>query len=812
MTTIRQTLFAVGLARAVGCSEEPQLDPPVPDPGQPTPWSGEDQRPSLEHPFFDHVEGLDDLSLYATHVSGPVEDRPDHQHRGAFAVGNGLAFSLLGTADPVNTLHSMVGPVYERDGFFFGDLAMTLQVDGQPVAFQEEWIARVRGTAVVITRADTATHSLYTVDHAPHPAGTADLDVPPALVRLMLVTGLEGASGDVTVELDANRDPDEIDGMVVESIESDSRYRGFLPWGCELQADGNGWSIPLGTVGTGDDVRAALVLATGDSVDQLRETEALLDGASAEGWLADTLAWWAAYSGKGVQLTLGDPRVEDLYDGMRVGIRVQQSAAGAVCPMSQYTLMWLRDTIGPVRFYLRAGLHDEARAALDYLFLCAAVEGGLSNACGSGLHPDDLVEEPDWDSLGEFSGRLAAEGPSYVPLMYREFVAFTGDLEPVEQRWPYLRHAMTSQVVEEDGLQPFSGDETFRVAMSAGLGHDLSLAYEDLTWSANSAFLLAAAADWMALTATPAGHVEDVATFDDLAGEARTALADHFLQDGSHYAPFIFREGELAEERPYEDVNLKALWTGALAPDDPLALSNLAALEEAAGRDDGTVQTPLDPQYEDVLGYPVEEGICTGMVPGYYLYNLAVIGDPDGAAAFDALHAYADSAGQYGEYMLYDDLSAFQPIYDAAGGIGDYTARHRPWEGGINLDAMLVYLAGPLRLPGEDALLLRPHLPNSLPSMEIAHLVAGDAAGTLAVSRDGAVLTATFASEAGAPFDARFDLPVPLDAAAVASFDGPVPGTLTTLPGGEQAVRFDDVVVSAGETVTFTLEVAAEDP
>ena len=793
----------------VGCSDESEIDPPPDDDDdvEAELWPGEDERPELDHPFFAEHPALEDLSLYAAHVEG--DDRPDAQHRGAFSLGNGRIFSLLGLTDPLNTLHSMVGPVYEKDGFFFSDVAVGLEVDGQEAAFDQEWIARVRGTAVVVTRADSATHSLYTVDFAARPAGDADLDVPPAIVRVMLVTGLAGAAGDVAVRLRPYGTPEVQDGMLVEPLTSEDRYRAYLPWDGDLQADATGHAVSLGSVAEGSSAQAVLVIATGETTADLAAVDARLQAADPGDWLEQTLSWWQTFSDRGVQIEVADERIEDLYDGMRVGIRVQQSAAGAVCPMSRYTGVWLRDTIGLVRFFLRSGLHDEARAALDYLFLCAAVEGDLSNHCSSGLHPDDLQGEPDWDSLGTWSGRLAAEGPSYVPLMYRDFTAFTGDWDPVEDRWPYLRRTLVAQTVEQDGLQPFSGDETFRVAMSAGLGHDLMLMYEDETWSANSAFLLAAAADWMVLAAVETGELSDVTALSDLGDAARTAMSDHFWLDEGHYAPFIFRDGEEPERRPFEDVNLKPVWTGALTPDDPIALSNLQGLQAAAGHEDGTVQTPLDPQYHDVLGYPVEEGVCTGMVPGYYLVNLALLGDPTAELAFDSLHPYADSAGQYDEYMVYDDLSALAPIYDPIGGLGDYTARHRPWEGGINLDAFLLYLAGPLWMPGAEALLLRPHLPNGHRTIEIAHLVVGEAAGTVTTELSGGELRATFVSESAVPFDLQLDLPLPtgLDLAGETTVDGEGAGSLETMPAGERVVRFDALEVAPGATVVFSASI-----
>lgn len=804
--TDRSPLFLCAALILAGCTAPDP--PPLPVPA-PRPWAGEDVRPSLDHPFFDDHEALRDLSLFATAVSGPEEQRPDHQHRGAFAVGNGRTFALSGLVDPLNTLHSLVGPVYHRDSHFFGDTSVVLEEDGVEIPFDREWIARPRRTGMIITRADTARHTLYTVDFAPRPRGVEPLDVPPMIGRILLVQASEG-SGELALRLRTRRDLSEVEGVVVETVDEETRWLGYLPWGgSALEADGGGWRVPLGSLAAGGSTTAALALATGRSLQDVRDVASGIAAVGPGEWLDETLDWWSAFSARGVQIAMADPLAIDLYDGMRVGIKQQQSAAGGVSPMSQYTLVWLRDNIGPVRFFLRAGLVEEATAALDYTFLCASIRGDYGNACDSGYVPEDLVSEPDWDALGSFSGRLAAEGPSYVPLMYREHARWTGDWTRVEERWRYLRRGLLAQQIDEEGRQPFSGDETFRVAMSAALGYPLTYLYEEETWSANSSFLMAAASDWMAEAASASGNAADTPVFEELAARARSALSSHFLLDGGRYAPFIVKEGDVAEERPFEDVNLKPLWTGALSPDDPLAWSDLQGLLASAGRGDGMIQSALDPDHQDSLGLPIEEGVLTGMVPGYALWTLSEVGHAEAEAAFNQLPRYADSAGQYNEYMVYDDLSALSPIYDRVGFIGDYTARHRPWEGGINLDAFLLYLTGPV-WRAEGGLHLRPRLANDLPEITMGPLRAGDAVASVRARRaPGEVLVeVTSLGEAGFPLEAQ--VPVPADVVEVrgATVDGAeVDVVLTSLQGGERLVEFPIADLAPGATRTFVVVV-----
>ncbi len=780
------------LAMLPGCPGPQDTAAPAPSAAL---WPGEDHRPALEHPFFDDHPALRDLSLYASTVSGPVEDRPDQAHRGAFAVGNGRAFGLMGLTDPLNTLHGMVGPVYEKGDRFFGDLAFTMVVDGQPVQTDQEWLARVRGTAVNVTRADAGDLSLYTVDFAPHPAGVADLDVPAAIVRILLVQNHGDEGHEVDILLDPYRDPQELDGLLVED-DGREQLLAWLPWNAQLSAPDH--SIPLGLVSAGGSSSASMALGFGRGTPDLQALDDLLRTESDEAWLEDTLAWWAEFSAEGVQLTIDDPRIQDLYDAQRVGVRVQQSAAGAVCPMSRYTGVWLRDTIGPVRFLLRAGLHAQATAALDYLYLCAVVEGDYSNHCTSGLEPDDMVAEPDWDALAPFGGRAAAEGPSYVPLAYAQYAAFTGDQDRIRDRWSYLRRGLLAQQIDDEGLQPFSGDETYRIAMAAALGHDLDVAYEDLAWSANSSFLMAAAAGWMAQAAQGLGEAEDQASFEDLQALAHHALDAHYLLPEGHYSPLIWRESGQPEPLPYEDVNLKPLWVGSHGIDDQAALDNLASLRAHAGQGDGTIQSILPEPYES---FDIEQGMCTGMVPGYTLANLVAVGDPEAHLAFDALHRYADDGGQVDEYMVYDDFSALAPMYDGSGLLGDFTARYRPWEGAIDADAMLLYLAGPLASDGTADLVLAPHLPNGLPSMALSGLTTAGATGELVLTHSTGMLEARFQNQRDEPVLVQLDLPLPPGFGQVlaASLDGEPAGELVTMPGGEQRVRFGPITVEGSD-------------
>jgi len=764
-------------------------------------WEGGDDRVPMEHAFFESLS-LGELSLYSLMVEGSIEDRPDQAHRGAYGVGNGHAFTLMGLTDPLNTLHSAVGPTYDKEVRFFGDLAMHVEVDGVIQDFSQEWISQVRGAPVSVTRADTAGGiSMYTVDLAPIPAGE---DTPPALLRWLMIDPADGEQ--IRVCLDSYSAP-ELQGDVLAWVLNDGRSLAL----------GGDWEVQdgqqcLDLENPDGPVQVPIYLSFGDDIDAaLAGLDALGEDGDAQEellltWTQDTLVHWAGFQDQGVQLHTSDPRIEDLYLGLRTSIRVQQTAAGGISPMSRYTGVWLRDTIGPVRFFSRAGLTDAAREMLDYLYLCHLQAGDLTNACSSGLSSVDDHAEPDWASLPGLSGRAGAEGPSYVPLAWTTWARWSGDWEPIAQHWDYLSRALLAQEIDDQGRQTWSGDETFRLSMNVAFGLDLEEPWEETSWSSNSSLLMAAASDAMESAADQIG--EDPALFAERAALARNALDTYFMQPEGHISAVRYYTdddsgGSPAEARPFEDAMLKMLWVPAYSTDDPAVLSAIDSLRLTSQPEDGAFQSPLALVYQgNPLLNHATEGYATGMTPGYTLFALTELGAMDSMAAFNLLPYYADPAGQYSEGVLWDDGAAVQPAYDVSGVVGDFAARYRPWEGGIVADAMLSYLIG--AEPTSQGLRLRPHLPNQLDWMDATQIQVRDQVLDLMLSQDTGGITSGLSATITAQSDVvlTMELPVP------AWMDGTTPiheGELRTLPGGEQIVAFDAQQISAGQTVSYLI-------
>lgn len=766
----------------VGCTTEPKASFPAPDL---SPWERPDERLTVPADLASRWPWLTDLSRFADHLEGPPEARPDPSHRGAYGVGNGTTFGLLGLTDPLNTLHGVVGPRYAKSGRFWGDTALTVEVDGADAPSTEAWIARVRDVDAVVTTEVFGPVTLTVIDLAPR----AD-DARPVLLRV--VHAESTAAVDVDLRVDAFDAPIAL-GDLIAAPDGD-RQLGYVSLGDPLQLT-DALRLPLGAVAPGAPVTSALVLVPADDEAGLRATVARLPD-------LDTLVadHTAASAPTGMRVDTTDAWLADWLDGLAWMIRVQTDADGSVQPMSRYTGTWLRDTIGPVRFWARYGQPERAAAALATLERCHAARGDIGNSCS----PGTVISTPEWDDLPPFSGRTAAEGPSHLPLMADEVARWTGDTLFIDQHWAYLRRSVLAQTLTDDGLQPWSGDETFRLVMNVALGWPLEVPWQDTSWSSNSSYLMLAATDALSRHAVRRADGEE-AVFDTLHDRALAGL-DAFRQPDGHHAALLLRDpAEPPETAPFEDAALSAIAFGGLPPDSEDALANLAGLLAVAGRGDGTVQSPPDDLYA-YAGSPLASGALTGMLPGYVLDNFTLTGHPEADLAFDQLLAYASPSGQYDEGQLYADKAAFSPLYDVGGSVGDVSARFRPWEGGLVGAAALQYLLGqgPVDTAETEAgwqLRLAPRAPGG--DFGVRDLPVRGA--LVDVSRrweDGAWEVTVAARGAEVPVLLEVPLGVWEDVEVAAT--GPEgPGGVVVRPLGERVVRFPPLVMSAGQTAMF---------
>jgi hypothetical protein len=666
-------------------------------------------------------------------VAGP--DRPDPAHLAAYGAGNGWVHAFVGLGNPLNTLHSLVGPTYEKRDVFFGDYGLRLATRGASEApgFDQEWATRSLDAPVLLTLGRLDGLELLTVDFAPW---TQDVVARRCFLRVLLVTNRRsGASPDLELRVRANNQPSPGPTTALFEVRN---ARGLLTSSPDSQATvaGKELHLAVGVLQPGETRRLTLQHCTQDGTQAPTaphlDADSLLDQTSAA-----YLAWEAGLT----DLDTPDPMVNDFWDGMKQTLKVQMSAQGASCPMSEYTRTWARDNIGPALAYLDLGAFDEVRGMLQYLHGAIVASGDLQNSYDADLtFPDPPPPEPDWGAMPPLAGRAAAETPSFMVMMAQRYLLASGDLDTVRSWAPLLRRCLLGQAPSPEGLLPFTGDETFRAAMNAAAGLTLEYAHHEKTWSLNSSLLwLGAERALQRLAADDAVFGPEAPAVAQAAAAQRAlieaGLARFALPDGC-LSPFIDRATMEPWAGVFEDVSLQAVWAEAFPAGDPRAAKAVQCLLDRVHPAPGIFQSPLDDRFKELATLPVKVGMYTGMLAGYALASLADLGHPEAEAAFHALRLVLDPSGNAVEYGVYDDHSALHILHDPTGGLGDYTARFRPWEGGIDADALFRFLVRAEFDAATGTVTVQPRLPEGWPGFKVRHLRSGSKLYSLEVWRE----------------------------------------------------------------------------
>ena len=775
--------------------------PPPPDylwPGgdAPVAWNG----------WVEEREWLKDVSSWSFGNDQPKPD-PDFRLLPDFALGNGYAFSMMGYSYPINTLHSMTGPIYDKGDGFFGDtwLEVSSGPEGQAMQWKHEWIGRVRKTAIMHTRAEGPVVALSTVDFAPLLQATGD-PVQRSIVRLVFVENVtQQTLTNLWLRVGFTRSQEVLGDGVVEHRLPRLRRTVILPAG-DVSASEAGLKKPVGDLAAGEYALVTVAYMLDDDEQLAGETlVALYEQQADHDLLTATRDAWFAWLAPSLEVNTPDPRINDYLRAVKVILLSQQAATGAACVMCEYTRTWLRDNAGPVRFFLKIGLYEEVRGILDYLRLAALAKGGIGNSYPADLTPADAGPEPDWESMPIMSGRERAESPSYIPLLHSWYWQASGMADFIAERMPMMRHCLEKQAFEGDFL-PFSTDETFRTAMAVAHGLNFLEQFEEGYLSANSSFIWVAAAERLAAMAAEVGEDETADTLLVRAEEVRAAANEKFLDEDGWYVPYE-HEADGPAPAPFEDVNLKPLWTGYMPPDAEMALINLEQTISVIGGEDGILVSPLPEEYANFMDLPVSEGFYTGMSPGYFLSNLAVTFHPLAEAAFNALALHAQAGGSLAEYQILDDFTPAHLIYDNVGGIGDYTARYRPWEGGIVGDAAYDYLLGNVADGRSGELTLAPNLPNGWAWLEAANVRCGDSRIDIRIDRKGDNTTVVLTHTEGPALTVAISLALDEESTNVAALiDGEeVSSVVETYRWDNRRASFPTFNLPAGETATLLL-------
>jgi len=386
-----------------------------------------------------------------------------HSLLGYYGVGNGASFALLGATNPLWTLHSPTGPTYQvNDEGFFGDVAFSIYVkkngEYKEAFFDKQRAWRVKNNGVVCATGTTTDMSasgvvsIFSVTFAP----VYDPKNAPEILQYFEIKNETGADiPDVYLYVKTYGDDPVVSENSV-SFSKGGRTMKLAGINVETQSAAGAGSLsglPAGGFGTPQAIlaagqSAAFWLSVSFYKDGDARKAAVKSVIEAESALASAAKWWGDWFANAPSLETPDEKTNDLFESVLYAIKSQQSFTGGVTPMSHYTSTWIRDTYGPARFFFRIGLMEDALAMAKYYHKAASIRGDIGNSLENDI-ADELKNEPDWLAMGQFTGRQRGEGPSHIPLMFKEYMDNGGSAERVAPLVPFLLRSLLAQGMTE---------------------------------------------------------------------------------------------------------------------------------------------------------------------------------------------------------------------------------------------------------------------------------------------------------------------------------------------------------------------------
>ncbi len=674
--------------------------------------------------YFEHWQQEVDLT---------GEQWPGYSDLGVFPIGSGRVFAHEGTIYPLGTLTNVIGPTYQK-GIFLGDIVPLVYLGKEVVAWSTQRMRWVKPGGIVNTESlGVEGLRLTTYDFAPPQL--------PILCRIMIVSN-EGQRAQRGVALALA-----FGAMGGEPTDNGIRLRrgdrvmegGFLGSRTRIELGRPHIPLPdnldnrvrpgpmnenapvlfceLGTLQPGESFAKLAYFVISEADDQDDDLFALVRERGFD-LLDDAHRYWQEWHERTVVVETPDqPEVGELLTISKYLCAVQQAKAGGYSPMDGYSYTWIRDSNGPVRYLSAAGDFESVRRHLEYHFRGCAAKGKIGNNLPLDLDVEQ-VPDIDWSQVPV----EPAESSSFVILQHHWYYRQSGDLQLIRRHWPMLRRCLLGQAIDERGLLPFHGDETYRFPgyRLFDAGKDVALYVSLETRSADSAFEYVAAAEALAEMAEELGKTEEAADYRRRAEKVRQATERYYWQeDRGYYAPAMSDLSDQVQPSPFAPINLRPLWVGYASDTDRQRQNVLGALKYL-WREDGTIKTT--PKFEPYVT----------MIPGYGLYALAAIGHPAARIALNGVLAAAEKSGGFAE-MNEPDNRPSDEIW------GQH--RIRPWEGGINAEAILHYLTGMEADAASGRVFLRPQMPQAWHEMTISNLPVGGARLRLEVEGDEATVT-----------------------------------------------------------------------
>jgi hypothetical protein len=686
----------------------------------------------------------DDLAeQYAKAICNPPTHMGDSYSITAFPIGNGWVWTAQGGYPFYNT-GVVCGPEYQypvqwNPGSTFAGDSLSITTEGKPLDLRNQWLWKIRKTDVVVAAAADPAGKVvfYAVTFAP-----ANLK---ALVRIYVLAN-QGSETLKNVKVVASiarhpGKPDDLDAlrvqgktltqsvthpemkagaankrmMVVGGVDEAAVQASMSPDKSQGLLEVALGDLPPGTCARQMTYRAfSLTMRNQKPVDSDADKTIAEIRARKYKLLEETVRHWRQYNAETTHLEAPGPwgrRVADFIDDQKMLVQTQQFArTGAVGPMSFFSDQWIRDACGPIKSFLRTGKPQNARRAIDYFYTASVANRILLNWVGMDVDMDkDWPPIDDWSKISVHAGggdHVSAEVPNWLILQHHWYLQFTGDREPIARHWDFLKRLYfgqidnpTDKISRPDFKFPFHGDETYIYSGGEALWENrYDLAQNSYPggnlYSSDSSFEFVAAGDALSEMARLLGKKADADAIAEVNAKARRLTEQYYwMNDLGCYAQgmSLLHDGQL-NRYPMANIQANVLWSGYGKPDEPRSRSNVERMMEYLMEDGGV--------FNPIVGYDVS----VGMLQGQCLHSLAAIQHPWAEKAFYALLMIAGDTGEYTEWMA--PGNDYRTMYRAN--------RLRPWEGGINLDALLYYLSGMEPDAVHKRMTLTPRLPGGV--------------------------------------------------------------------------------------------------
>ncbi len=645
---------------------------------------------TLKHPALAH------LSTWQQHVVQPEGQPVDKRARGVFPVGDGHVFAYFGLGRRANTAQALSGPHYQTAEVnapkgHWGEWSFDLVESGNPVALPTQSVWRARGANVVLTEDATGSTgdrlTLSTVNWAQGGSNT--------IWRWVEVRNGGKSARQIHLRAQWERGQPNADSTRLVATYAAKKFAAELLCTEPAKAAGDQLDVDLGAVGAGATKTLLFVLRTkaADEDFAINVPTAATAASSLTG-CADS--WHGRLAGS-VVFACDNQKLTDLIEDWKILMLVQQSASsGAIAPMINYRGSWVRDNNGALLALLRYGLFDDARKLLEFTYQATLVTGRLNNHVPLDLDvskASEIEKTIQWGDLQIPNTEL----PAWVILQHEWYYRATWDLDLIQRHWPFLSMCYQAMKPDARGTLPTHGDETYLHGAFFSLFPDrlpgeTFLPADDAGRRARS--FDSSVAYLMSINAM-SELIEDIDKHDagaaakaqGWASRRKNAYDMHhldvmqkvesafWLQKEKRFAPFLSPITGAPHTAPYGPVSLRPQWIGFTYAVGEKNRENLAS----------TVAALWKKGYR--IGMTPTVGYSVGHLQGYLLYSAADLDDQARYECMDALIKLAGPAGEWGE--LYDPEGRPIASYNA-----NWPNRLRPWESGVNIDAILFALNG----------------------------------------------------------------------------------------------------------------------